>query len=103
MAQLSKEEFLARLQERMGDDTSDEALQFMEDMTDTYNALESAGGGDAENWKKKYEDNDAEWRKKYRDRFFSGSEDNSNNDPDDATNNNEPKTFDDLFTVKKED
>ena len=33
MAVLNKEQFLARLQERIGEDTSDEAMTFIEDMT----------------------------------------------------------------------
>ena len=42
MAVLAKEDFLSRINERIGEDNSDEAIEFMEDMTDTYNDMESA-------------------------------------------------------------
>lgn len=47
----------------IGDNTSDEALAFLEDMTDSYSQPEI-------DWEAKYRENDAEWRRKYRDRFF---------------------------------
>ena len=71
MAILKKEEFFERLSKRIGEDTSDEGLKDMEDFTDTYNALSSKAEGDAAEWKRKYEDNDAMWKKRYKARFFS--------------------------------
>lgn len=67
----SKDEILTLIKERIGEDTSDEAIQIVEDVTDTLNDYETrvADSGD---WKARYEQNDAEWRKKYRDRFFEG-------------------------------
>lgn len=94
MAVLTKEALLAKINGHLGDDASDEALSLVEDITDTLDSLES--GSSDENWKQKYEDNDAAWRKKYRDRFFSGKsdpDDDDDNNPDD----NKPKTFSDLF------
>ena len=73
VATLSKEEFMNRLQAIVGESDSDESLKLVEDFTDTYNDLESRTT-DKENWKQKYEDNDAEWRKKYKERFFSAGE-----------------------------
>ena len=61
---------LSKIKERIGEDTSDEALRFIEDVTDTIDDYESKTK-DNTDWKKKYEDNDAEWRKKYKDRFFN--------------------------------
>lgn len=66
MAIKSIEEIMGAVRARVGDDTSDEAIALVEDVSDTLNSLSSG-----EDWKKKYEDNDAEWRKKYRDRFFN--------------------------------
>lgn len=57
----------------VGDNTDDDALQFVENMTDTYNELEQATAG-SEDYKKKYEENDKAWREKYRNRFYSPSE-----------------------------
>ena len=64
-------EILDSVQSRLGDDTSDEAIAFVEDITDTLNDYENKTKSE-EDWKKKYEDNDASWRKKYKDRFFGG-------------------------------
>lgn len=72
MAVLNRDEFFSRMQERIGTDTSDEAISFLEDMTDTYNDMENRANGDGEDWKRKYEENDAAWKAKYRHRFFSG-------------------------------
>lgn len=67
MAIRSEQEFFDMMRERIGDDTSDSALSFMEDVRDTYNSLKDNSSID---WKQKYEQNDADWRQKYRDRFF---------------------------------
>lgn len=48
----------------LGDRTDDEAIALLETIDDE--------GVDEENWKQKYEDNDAEWRKKYTERFKEG-------------------------------
>lgn len=98
MAVLSKEDFLSRINERIGDDNSDEAIAFMEDMCDTYEDMANKIT-DSTDWKKKYEENDKAWRDKYKERFTSShneDEDLSGNDDDTPS----PKTFDDLF--KKE-
>lgn len=73
MSVLSREDFLNRLQERLGEDTSDESIAFLDDMVDTYNDLEQRAMGDGEDWEKKYHDLDESWKKKYRSRFFSGA------------------------------
>lgn len=74
MAVLSKDEFFKQLHERVGADTSDTAIAFVENMTDTYNDLEKKAAGDGVDWEKRYHDNDEAWRAKYRHRFFSGGE-----------------------------
>lgn len=70
MAVLNKEQILAKLKERIGEDTSDEAIQFIEDVSDTINDYETKTK-DTNDWQKKYKENDDAWRKKYRDRFFN--------------------------------
>lgn len=98
MAVLSKEDFLSRIKERIGDDNSDEAIAFMEDMSDTYEDMDNKIT-DSTDWKKKYEENDKSWRDKYKERFTSHNED----EDEDLSGNDDtpsPKTFDDLF--KKE-
>lgn len=93
MAIRTMDELLNAVRERIGDDTSDEALGFIEDVQDTLNNYENNKNTDGTDWKKKYEDNDKEWRTKYRNRFFSGA-DVGEPDPEPA-----PKrlTFDELF------
>lgn len=90
----TKDQLLEAIKERIGDDVSDEALAFIEDATDTLNDMSVRANGDGTDWKKKYEDNDAEWRQKYRDRFFHGAAADEDTEDDDK-----PKTYryDDLF------
>ena len=73
MAVLSREEILNRVQSIVGENTDDDSLSFVEDITDTLTDMENRANGGGEDWKKKFEDNDAEWRRKYKERFFSGS------------------------------
>ena len=67
----TKEEILGSIKDKFKDDTSDEALSFIEDVTDTINDLEHKAQNETD-WKSKYEENDKEWREKYKERFFSG-------------------------------
>lgn len=93
MAVLSFDELIAKIKTKIGEDTSDESIELLEDVTDTFNA-----NNDGEDWKTKYEENDKEWRKKYIDRF-SGS---GGNEPEEEEEEEEEKTtFEDLF--KEED
>ena len=39
MAKLNREQFLEAIKARIGDDTSDIAMQFVEDMTDTFDGF----------------------------------------------------------------
>lgn len=108
MAVRGRDEMLAALRSRIGDDTSDDALTLIEDFTDTLSDYESRVGDD---WKSKYEENDRTWRQKYRDRFFqspSNGEGNTTGDAvitdnvDDLISESEPKSFDSLFTERSE-
>lgn len=92
MSVKSIDEILNAVKERIGDDTSDSAISFVEDISDTLNSL-----SEQENWKQKYEQNDSEWRKKYRDRFLSGE---SSSDDNDSGDENEPLTYEKLFNVE---
>lgn len=103
MAVLSKEKLLESVSERFKDDTSDEVLSFIEDITDTINSYVSG-----EDWKTKYEENDAAWRQRYKERFFSTDVEK----PKDETvivseenvdgPENEPTKYEDLFETKGE-
>lgn len=95
MSVLTKEELQTKLKDFIGDRTDDDAIQFIEDVNDTYDDIVSKNDG--EDWKTKYQENDAEWRKKYRDRFFSG--DGKPQEPKEPENEpeNKPKKIEDLF------
>lgn len=103
MAVLSKEDFFARLHTRIGEDTSDEAISFLEDMTDTFNDLEKRATGDGVNWEQKYHDLDESWKKRYRHRFFSGESNTPYDEGDTAGEDftSETITVDDLFKEEK--
>lgn len=102
MAVLNRDEFITKIQARIGDDVSDDAIQFLEDLTDTYNSLEERANGDGENWKKRYEDNDAAWKKRYQMRFFS-SKGVSNFEEDSVEDSPEDKALKKAETIKIED
>lgn len=96
MAIKTKEELLASLKQSFGDNTDDATLSLIEDVTDTYDELNSKAKPDGKDWKAEAERIDKEWRQKYHDRFFNPVEDEK--DPLDA-GDPEPKKyrFEDLF------
>lgn len=97
MAVKTREEILESFKTRLGENPDDESISFLEDVTDTLDDFEKRANGDGTDWKSKYEENDASWRKKYTERFFSGE---PNPEPKPEPNpepDNTPKTFSDLF------
>lgn len=106
MAVRTRDEILAAIRSRLGDDTSDDALTIIEDIDDTFKDYETRTG---EDWKSKYDELDAQWRKRYRDRFFQKA-DNGDTTPEDVKDDNEEdlkeesevKDFDELFTEKED-
>ena len=87
------EELLGMIKGVIGEDTSDESLQLIEDVSDTINDYEDRA---KEDWKAKYEANDKAWREKYRDRFFNGKPES---EPEDEPEDERPKrlTYENLF------
>ena len=98
MAVKTREEIITEVRARVGEQTDDETIAFLEDITDTLSDLETKAKGDGIDWKTKYEENDAEWRKKYTERFYSSdpNNDTESSKPDDTP---KPKTFAELFTT----
>lgn len=97
MAIKTKEEILASLRSSFGENTDDATLAIFEDITDTYDDLNSKANPDGKNWKAEAERIDQEWRKKYHDRFFNPVEDET--DPLDAGSpESKHLRFEDLFT-----
>lgn len=98
MAVKTREEILEEVKARVGEQTDDETIAFLEDVTDTLYDLETKAKGDGTDWKTKYEENDKEWRKKYTERFYS-SDPNTDNEPPKQDDTPKPKTFAELFTT----
>lgn len=93
MAVKTREEILESFKTRLGENPDNDSISFLEDFTDTLDDFEKRAKGDGTDWKSKYEENDANWRKKYTERFFSVEpEPEPKPEPDDT-----PRTFSDLF------
>lgn len=108
MPMLNKEQYLDALKKLTGDDTSDETLTLIADMTETYDTLSVPASDNyreqAEEWERKYNENDQNWRKKYRDAFFNKpSDDDEDFVPPSAGRKAHSKIHvKDLFTPKGE-
>lgn len=101
MAIKSKDEIIASIRSKLGDDTSDEAISLMEDVTDTFSDYETRVA-DKTDWKNKYDEMDASWRKKYMERFSGRSGDDIKEEQDeDVKEDGETKTFDELFKERE--
>lgn len=95
MAVRNKEEILEAIKTRVGEQTDDETISFLEDVSDTFTDLETRASG-GEDWKTKYEENDKSWRERYTNRFFSKEpEPDPKLDPEPVPE--VKKTFSDLF------
>lgn len=91
MAKLSKDELIEKVRKYVGDRKDDDTIEIIEDISDSIDSSE------ADEWKKKYEENDKMWRDKYISRFVEKKED----EPDTPTEHDEEEkeynSFDDLF------
>lgn len=87
MAVKSVDEILTALKEHFGDDSSDKVLEIYEDITDSMK--------DTTDWKKKCEETEAQWREKYRQRFFSPDEEQPGSEH--APEHAKKLTFESLF------
>ena len=108
MAVRTREELISLVNDIVGENADDKVISLLEDITDTYNDFDTrTNSTDTEDWKKKYEDNDKQWREKYKARFLSNdTEQNvpSNIDSIGADTDDEageaPTTFEELFTTE---
>nr|DAI31357.1 MAG TPA: hypothetical protein [Caudoviricetes sp.] len=98
MAVRTIEEIIKQVRDRIGEQTDDKSIEFLEDITDTLSDLETKANGDGIDWKAKYEENDSEWRKKYTERFYS-SDQNTDIGEHNPYDTQKPKTFAELFTT----
>lgn len=101
MAIRTKEQLLESIKNRVGDDTSDETISFIEDINDTFTDYERrlAETGD---WKTKFEENDKSWRERYKERFFNPElADKLSNEDMEEIEEDKKLSFDDLFKEEK--
>lgn len=64
MAVRTRDELIMAVNAIIGETPDDSGLSLLEDISDTF-----ASYSNTEDWKTKYEENDAEWRKRYKERF----------------------------------
>lgn len=101
MAVKNRDEILEAIRKRVGEDTSDEAISLLEDVTDTFTDYETRVA-DKTDWKAKYDEMDASWRKKYMDRFSGTTgEEIKDEQVEQIKDDSEPRTFDELFTERE--
>ena len=101
MAIKTRDEIIEAVRKRIGEDTSDEAISLLEDVTDTFADYETKVA-DKTDWKTKYDEMDASWRKKYMDRFSGKAGEKVKEEQEEQTkDDSEPRTFDELFTERE--
>lgn len=72
MPVLQREQYFESVRKIIGDRSDPEAVTFLEDMTDTFDALEKGKKGDGVDYEKLYKENDKAWAERYRQRFLRG-------------------------------
>lgn len=101
MAVKTRDEIMEAIRKRIGEDTSDEAISLLEDVTDTFADYETRVA-DKTDWKTKYDEMDASWRKKYMDRFSGKTgEEVKDEQEEQIKDDSEPRAFDELFTERE--
>lgn len=102
MAILSHDDFMSAVKGLAGDSADDNTLTMIENFTDTFNDLE-ARASDTTDWKTKYEQNDNDWREKYKARFFEGTDPNElmGEQKEDIIDDGKDISFDDLFKERE--
>lgn len=102
MAVLSHDDFMSAIKGLAGDSADDSTLTMIENFTDTFNDLETRAN-DTTDWKTKYEQNDNEWREKYKARFFEGKEGTGMKEQKEDITDDDDKdiSFDDLFKERE--
>lgn len=91
MAKLLKDELIEKVRKYVGDRKDDETIEIIEDIADSIDSSE------ADEWKKKYEENDKMWRDKYISRFVEKKEDELDTPTEHEEEEKEYNSFEDLF------
>lgn len=115
----TREELASRLNTLLGDRQDDEALNFIADSLNTFDAMSTAQGGmSTEEHTRLMEEQDNSWRQRYKEAFLTGRHDPSFDGSDSARmpnrntsrkdpaedlpggNPDNPASYDDLFSAK---
>lgn len=96
MAKLSKDELIEKVKKYVGDRKDDETIELIEDLSDSIDSSE------ADEWKKKYEENDKMWRDKYISRFVEKKEDELDTPTEHEEEEKEYNSFADLFEEEED-
>lgn len=97
----TREELLESIRVKIADDSSDETIQLLEDVTDTFDDLETKAKGDGKDWKAEAERIDQEWREKYKERFFSSDVDEDIDDEPEIPAGVVNMKYEDLFKTEE--
>lgn len=103
---MTLDDFIKIVHDFIGDDTSEKALKFVDDITDAFTAVINNASADGVDWHAKYDELNEAWRKKYMHRFFNGEvigDTKSDDDNDDVVVTDDTITTDDLFDDKESD
>ena len=100
---LSREDLLSAVRNIFGEDSTDEQISFIENLSDTVSDFEDriTSSGD---WKTKYEENDANWRKRYTERFVNPTTTRNaiiEEQEEDIIDDGSPKSFAELFKERE--
>ena len=107
---LSKEELLQKVVSVIGDNTSDDVLTLLEDISDTVNTETNNENWQEKytqldnDWQEKYTQLDNDWRQKYKERFLEGSTTASEiklEQKEDVIDDGSPTTFEELFKKRE--
>ena len=96
MAKLSKDELIEKVRKYVGDRKDDDTIEIIEDISDSIDSSE------ADEWKKKYEENDKMWRDKYISRFLEKKEDELDTPTEHEEEEKEYNSFEDLFEEEED-
>lgn len=93
MPKITKSEWLDKFSKFIGEDTSEEAIELIEDVSDSWDES-------GEDWHAKYDELDETWKKRYRDRFFEGSSVTPTGEPVAGATNAEQNEKEEILTYE---
>ena len=91
---LNNDDFVKSVKSIIGDRTDEESINFIENMTDTYNSLVADKDVTNTAWEQKYNALNETWSKRYKDRFSETITENKEKEKEETV----PTSYGDLFT-----